>query len=208
MKMRIHRSLAALIAEGCEGRLNIKINKRWFALGSIYPDCTHQRFIHMHEIGAAGNMVARMIHRFCKKSLCSGQNLSWWRSLRLGIVMHYVCDFFCYVHTVGFGGSLLEHRAYEQQQGALKNSIKTRDICSFYGINSPHGAVAKLIQVISKRQEDSYSPAKDLDYALAVGIELAFAMLRISMNASARPMLRHRVLFYGRCLIKKGVYLY
>ena len=205
--MRIHRNLAALIAEGCEGRLNIKINQRWFALGSIYPDCTHQRFIHMHEIGAAGNMVARMIYRFCKKSLRSGQNLSWWRSLRLGIVMHYVCDFLCYVHTVRFDGSLLEHRAYEQQQGALSNSIKIKDICSFYGVDCPQEAVAKLVQVISKRQKDSFSPSKDLDYALTVGIELAFAMLRISMSASARPMLRHRMLFYGRCLIKRKVYL-
>ena len=199
--MRVHRYLSELIREGCEGRLNIKINPYWFALGSIYPDCSHQRILHMHEIGAAGNMVGRMIRRFCRKSIYSGQNLSRWRSLRLGIIMHYVSDFLCYAHTAGYVGNLLDHREYENLQGKLNQIPQVRELCTFYGVENTAELFAKLGQVIGTRRKDSFSPEEDLDYALTVGTELAYAMLRISMGGAASPPLRYRIPYIGPRLL-------
>lgn len=198
MKYRIHRELSERIREGCEGRLNIRINPRWFAFGNVYPDCTHQRLLHMHEVRAAGNMVERMMNRFCKRSLSDRQNLSRWRSLRLGIVMHYVSDFSCYVHTPEFKGTLSEHRAYENKQCAFSGSEQMRDICSFYGAESADEAYRQMLQVVEGRERGSYSPSGDLDYALTVGTELAYAMLRICMDSAVRPPFRYRLPLIGR----------
>ena len=158
----------------------------------------------IHEIGAAGNMVGRMIRRFCGKSLYSGQCLSRWRSLRLGIIIHYVCDFLCYAHTVGFDGNLMEHRAYEEEQGALTQSPRIKELCSFYGVESSHELIIMLGTVIREREPDSFSPSDDLDYALAVGTELAYAMLRICMGGSARTPLRYRMPVVGSYLMKRA----
>jgi hypothetical protein len=203
MKVRVHRELSEYIREGCEARLNIKINPYWFALGSAYPDCTHHRFMHMHKLNAAGNMVRRMIRRFCSKSIYSGQNLSRWRSLRLGIIMHYVSDFLCYVHTSEFAGSLMDHRAYEVEQGYLTHSPQMRVFCSFYGVENSNELYSMLRKVIFDRKPDSFSPTNDLDYALSVGTELSYAMLRICMGGTARPPLRYRVPYLGRHLLKR-----
>ena len=202
MKCRIHRALSEQIRECCEGRLNVRINPFWFALGSIYPDCTHQRLIHMHEIDAAGNMVRRMIGRFCRRSIFSGQNLSRWRSLRLGIIMHYVSDFSCYVHTPAFDGTLLQHRAYEEQQGDLHIIPQRRDICSFYEAEDASEAFAMFARTLKQRDRGSFSPAGDLDYALSVSTELAYAMLRISMGENARLPFRYRIPIVGQRLYR------
>ena len=99
MKTRIHRGLSELIREGCEGCLNVQINPRWFSWGNVFPDCSHQRLLHLHELDSAGRMVERMIRRYCRRGLDGRKVLSRWRSLRLGIISHYICDFTCFVHT-------------------------------------------------------------------------------------------------------------
>lgn len=200
MKLRVHRELAERIREGCEGRLNVRIHPRWFALGNIYPDCTHQRFLHMHELGSAGNMVGRMVRRFCARGVFGGQNLSRWRSLRLGIVMHYISDFSCYAHTAGFSGNLRVHRAYEQEQAGLPPRMGHE--VSFYGAESADDIVRLLSRALRERED--YSPQRDVDYALTVGTEMAVAMLRVSMYPAVRPPLRFRLPVLGRYLLRRA----
>jgi hypothetical protein len=197
LKYRLHRQLSERIREGCEGRLNIHINPRWFMLGNIYPDSTHQRILHMHKMDAAGDMVQRMVSRFCGKRIISGQNISWWRSLRLGIVMHYVCDFSCYVHTSDFSGTLREHHDYEEQQGALTESPQMRDVCSFYGVKEATSMFNLFVKTLNQRDKESFSPSGDLDYALSIGTELAYAMLRICMENEPKTPLRYRIPYIG-----------
>ena len=161
MKYKIHRSLAEQIREGCEGRLNTRLRAGWFSFGNVYPDVSHQRIMHMHEADSAGRMVAR------------------WRSLRLGIISHYICDFMCYVHTPAFKGSLKEHRAYEEEQSRYLDTQCARAVCSFYQAGSGEELTALLGRVLRERDPASYSPEDDLEYAAAVATELTCAILRI-----------------------------
>lgn len=182
MKYRIHRRLSEQIREGCEGRLPICINPRWFAFGNVYPDCTHQRLFHLHEQESAGLMVERMIRRFCRKGIDQRKTLSRWRSLRLGIIAHYICDFSCYVHTSAFEGTLREHRAYEAEQGRISAQQGKKALCDFYGADDSAQLIRLLKSALRHREPDSFSPANDLDYALSMGTELASSMLRLCME--------------------------
>lgn len=181
MKTRIHRGLSERIREGCEGRLNVCIHPRWFLAGNLYPDCSHQRLLHLHELSGAGGMVGRMVRRFCKRGVWGGR-LSRLRSMRLGIIMHYVCDFSCYAHTAAFPGTLREHRAYERAQGALSGDPAPRDVMTLYGAGDAAEAYALFLQALGARPHGSYTPAGDLDFALSAGTELACAMLRLCLR--------------------------
>lgn len=192
MKYRIHRELSERIREGCEARASIRIHPRWFAAGNVYPDCTHHRLWHMHRVDAAGRMVGRMVRRFCRKGVPGG-NLSRWRSLRLGIIMHYVCDFSCYVHTPAYAGSLKEHRAYEQEQAALEGVPQVRGLLTLRPAEDAREAYALLLEALGGREPSSFTPADDLDYALAAGTELAAAMLRFCTDGDAPLPRRYRL---------------
>jgi len=200
LKYRIHRSLSELIREGCEGRLNIQINPRWFAMGNVYPDCTHQRVLHLHEWDSAGRMVERMIRRFCRKGLNNGTVLSRWRSLRLGIISHYICDFSCYAHTSSFDGTLRQHRSYEAVQGRLHPAPAQKSDCDFHAAASSAELIDMLDTMLRQREKASFSPAEDLHYAAAAGTQLACAMLRLCLDQPSKPavwrrlpLLRHRL---------------
>lgn len=190
MKYQIHRRLSEEIREGCEGRVNVRINPRWFTFGNVYPDCTHQRILHMHEADSAGEMVERMIHRFCRRGISDSKVLSRWRSLRLGIISHYVCDFNCYVHTAAFDGTLREHRAYEQAQGCCPVGDGPHSLCSFYGVSDAGELTVLLDAFVRGREATSYSPERDLDYAASTATELAYTMLRLCLEQEVRPWWR------------------
>ncbi len=68
MKTRIHRDLAERIREGCEDRLNVRVHPRWFAVGNVCPDCTHQRVLHMHRLDAAELPMGRRDSPFPSKT--------------------------------------------------------------------------------------------------------------------------------------------
>ena len=187
MKYRIHRSLSELIREGCEGRLNIQINPRWFAMGNVYPDCTHQRVLHLHEWESAGRML-----------------LSRWRSLRLGIISHYICDFSCYAHTASFAGTLRQHRSYEAVQGRLHPAPAQKSDCDFHAAASSSELIDMLDTMLRQREKASFSPAEDLHYAAAAGTQLACAMLRLCLNRPTKPAVWRRLPLLRRRLARAG----
>lgn len=187
LKYKIHRDISQQILEGCEGRLGVKIHPRWFSAGNVYPDCSHLRLWHLHELQTAGPMVERMIRRFCRRGIGSSHTLSRWRSFRLGIISHYICDFSCFVHTAAFDGTLREHRAYEQTQGLLMGSQCFRGVCSFYGAEDAAELTRLLEWTLESRDVRTYSPADDLDYAASVSTEAAYTMLRICMQRRCSP---------------------
>lgn len=202
MKTRIHRRLSELIREGCEGRLNVQINPRWFSAGNVYPDCTHQRLLHLHELDSAGRMVERMIRRFCRRGVDSRKILSRWRSLRLGIISHYICDFMCYAHTASFNGTLREHRSYEAEQGQLSPRPAQKEDCDFYGTQTGAEVFRQLQKILQERELSSYSPAEDLDYAASAGTQIACAILRLCLEHPVRPAVWKRLSFFSRRLIR------
>lgn len=178
----IHRRLAEQIRQSCEERLPIRLRAAWFSFGNIYPDVSHQRLVHMHELDSAGRMVGRMVRRLSLWGIQEDQMLSRWNSLRMGIVAHYICDFMCYVHTSAFQGTLKEHRAYEKKQSGCGDIPGIRPICSFLGAENGEELTRMLDQLLRDREPDSFSPEKDLEFAAAAATELTCAILRIRLS--------------------------
>lgn len=204
MKCEIHRSLSDQIREDCESRMNIRIHPHYFRLGNVFPDISWQR-LRLHEQSRAEAMVRRKISRFCRRPLLEGPVdgpvLSRRRSFLLGVVMHYVCDFSCYVHTDRYTGTLKEQRAYEEAQAAFIGRQRARDIVSFYGAGNGTELGARLAAALDFRADDTFSPEQDLDFAFSLASALCREMLRLSESGQT-PLapFRYRLPVVGRRL--------
>ena len=115
MNLFNHLSIAIKLKRNIEMKFNIKIKTISFLIGNIKPDISmryikiphykkdSERFI-QDEISS---ILEIKIHEFKR---CSNNF-----SERLGIVMHYLSDFFCYAHTDYFKGGIWKHYSYEMQ---------------------------------------------------------------------------------------------
>ncbi len=88
--------------------------KGWILLGSIFPDLMVHTLLKGHTYQVTSRKFFRMIHK-----LEAQGTMNPWHSFQLGMVLHYVEDYFTLPHNEQFQGGLLAHSLYEEQQYAV-----------------------------------------------------------------------------------------
>lgn len=99
MKLRQHWEVGKYILETTD----LGVNKTAYLLGNIAPDlnCIYP-----------AHRVKTTEKRFYKRLLrIDNTSINMLRSFTLGVVTHYVCDYFCYAHNMESIG--LRHKEYE-----------------------------------------------------------------------------------------------
>lgn len=113
MNLHIHIAFGCRVKKFIENEFDIKLNKTAFLYGSIKPDLHKKDF--PHEMKYAKEFLHKEIINLALSDSMSNQK-SWEFSERLGVIMHYLADFFCHAHTDLYEGSLIKHTIYEFKQ--------------------------------------------------------------------------------------------
>lgn len=108
-----HLLIADIINKTVGDKLQGNLNKGAFRFGSIKPDMTPRllRIKHLKHISL--NEISKMIEDIKSKDLPGGGSKLKKYSIELGIIMHYITDFFCYAHNHPRYVNKLEHIKYE-----------------------------------------------------------------------------------------------
>jgi hypothetical protein len=107
MRLEIHHKIGkAACAELKE--LGCRINERLFLLGNLFPDLIHSYLWCRHEYQHSREYVRKKLDVLKKRPKLF--------SFHLGILTHYICDYFCYPHSSCYDKGLLQHIIYEVRQ--------------------------------------------------------------------------------------------
>ena len=110
MKVRTHFHLAKLSLKHISSNIPKGFNKNLFYFGTILADCCHLPFTNPHYIDSSYSFIKDKIKKISKK-----KSFTYYDSLELGIIIHYICDFCCYSHITGGIGNPNKHMLYERQ---------------------------------------------------------------------------------------------
>jgi hypothetical protein len=119
MKFKQHIKVGKYILEHLgndkleESNINgIKINRIAYLFGNVAPDlnCVYPA----HRLKTTEKRFYNRLMRIDKS------NFTWMKSFTLGVVTHYVCDYFCYAHNIESIG--IKHKAYETNLWQYYNS--------------------------------------------------------------------------------------
>lgn len=118
MKVRTHYLLAKLSLNNLSNDIPEKFNKTFFYLGTIIADCCLLPFTNPHYFNDSFAYVNKSIYKLSKERSFSNIN-----SLKLGIIIHYLCDFCCHSHINDCIGNPNNHMLYERriQKYLIKN---------------------------------------------------------------------------------------
>lgn len=120
MRKKSHISLAKFLMNNMEFE-DLNEHKKAFYVGSILPDCSPSFLTRKHTIEETFPILIKEIKKITV-NYDMEQGITTYYCRHLGVVTHYLADYFTFPHNAIFNGSLKEHCAYEKQ---LKNSFKT-----------------------------------------------------------------------------------
>lgn len=113
MRKKSHISLAKGVINGLD--IKDRINHRLsFYIGSIWPDCIPSFITRRHCIEDTFDIFNKNMEKFVKK-FNSNKDMSIRSTWRMGVMLHYIADYFTFPHNKNYTGNLKDHCVYEEE---------------------------------------------------------------------------------------------
>lgn len=146
MILNTHLTISNALIENLDSSKSFFISEKNFIYGNIKPDITSKYVLHKHYLKESFDMIINKINSLCKLSLDFIEkyfSISKF-SQELGVICHFLCDFFCVPHSQRweFSHSFKKHVVYEKDLQSLaketnfntleKTSIKHIGVNAFF----------------------------------------------------------------------------
>lgn len=179
MKKKSHISVAKYLVNST-GMESLLEHKKAFYFGSILPDCTISFLTRRHSVEETFHILEEEIKKITE-DYDYNKGINGYFCRHLGIVTHYIGDYFTFPHNTFYNGTMREHCRYEKElksymvsyiksQEPKKNKDRVRmhtveDICTF-------------IQQMHKKYEQDVKVIKiDCEYIIALCRQVVEAIL-------------------------------
>ena len=111
MRLDIHHNIGKKVC-GELKELGCYLNETLYLFGNIFPDIIQSYLWRRHEYLHSREYIRKRIEILKRNPRLF--------SFHLGVLTHYICDYFCYPHSSGYDKGLIHHILYEVQQKAPK----------------------------------------------------------------------------------------
>lgn len=193
-----HKIVAKIVHDRIKEKYNVNLNLDKMLWGSIAPDVLPYYKTKRHYFDESGDYIAREISKliyFSRYSYSEGNESKLfinYMSKKLGIIMHYLCDFVCYPHAyrMTFIENLRKHVKYEQDLALYARENKFleesfRDVISCEDINFFENSDIKLekkvkaylIKVVEEYKNSNHSFDNDLNFALNLSTNISILVI-------------------------------
>ncbi len=186
MNLLTHLRMSIKLKRLVASTFQVKIDTVAFMLGSIKPDISHRFSNVPHKKKDADKYIYRRIRNILDTDLYKRKKSPVEFSEDLGIIMHYITDFFCFAHSERFKGGIIKHLLYEFKMMFSKSYSKK--IRSFdTGLKASMNAVdiCKYIDNLHERytyDSNGEQQCTDMEYAFSACKFLCFSIVSSCME--------------------------
>lgn len=126
MRKKSHLSLASYLMKS-EGMEVLATHKKAFYWGNILPDCVPSFITRRHTIDETFEYMRKELTLLIE-DYNYNQGITGYFCRHLGVLLHYVADFFTYPHNSFYPGTLKDHCSYEKDMKFyMRAYVKTDD---------------------------------------------------------------------------------
>jgi len=161
MRKKSHISLASYLMESMNLE-ELNNHKKAFYIGSILPDCVPSFVTRRHNIDETFDLLKEEIIKITD-DYDMNKGITGYYCRHLGVITHYIADYFTFPHNKVFTGNMREHCSYEKElKFALKSYVNSNavqhisekiekiqtvdDICNF--IKKMHEEYLQVIKIV------------------------------------------------------------
>ncbi len=185
---RIARILLPYIEESC----GVTFDNAAFIYGNLKPDLTGTYLTKRHNPSVMYDEVMDMIRDFVRTytiGTTNGRDLS----VDLGVICHYVTDFFTYPHNDDiYGRCLLAHYIYEKRTSLrIAQRVDARKFERWVAPVIPPFTVEALIgrigEMHARYKDEKPSIANDMVYICQITAMVVLSIINIAYESEAVP---------------------
>lgn len=189
MRKKSHISLAWYLMNS-QGMENLKEHKNWFYIGSILPDCVPSFLVRRHSYEDSFPVLEKEI-----KKLIGHYNpqkgINAYCSRRLGVITHYISDYFTFPHNNNYPGNLADHCSYEENlKHALRRYVHSEEAKKARQVNGTFKTTDDILAFV-RRMHDEYmkiqsAVQRDCEYIVELCHRVVDALLQyLGLQAEA-----------------------
>lgn len=192
MRKKSHISLANYLIKSMKFD-ELMNHKKAFYLGSILPDCVPSFITRKHNIEETFEILKGEILKITDDYDVE-KGITGYYSRHLGVVTHYIADYFTFPHNDIFKGNLKEHCTYERDlKLALRSYVKSDEAMKDREKNAIFKSVDEIFKFIKEMHEEYLKAIKvikvDCIYIVELCHKVVDAILQIfELNLSGKQL--------------------
>ena len=179
MRKKSHISLAWYLMNS-EGMESIQRHRGLFYIGSVLPDCLPSFIVRKHTMedsfGVVEKELRKMVSHYNPRE---GLNRRFF--IHLGVITHYISDYFTFPHNVNYNGKLKDHCIYEEElKHAIRSYVKSPEaVRKRLGerVNSPEMILAFIKRMYQLYSQTDSGVTRDCEYIVCLNHTIVDAIL-------------------------------
>lgn len=163
-----HLLISNIIFKYCSKNFNIKLNKFNFLYGSIRPDFVRDSSNFHHYLSESMDIVCE----YCDQLINTRMSIKKY-SVTLGMICHFICDYFCLYHTKEYKErNLFQHFIYELCLHFIFIGLLIfKKIKIITNVDIPEKSISSVIYCMRERYDkESKSFVRDIIYAISAAM--------------------------------------
>ena len=203
MKSTSHFAMGHLLYASLQAH-GVHLNRIAFVYGNIAPDYAPHLLFPAHFGKVCTRAVDDIARELTELPLGGSGRVNAEYSKHLGIMCHFICDYFCFAHNKGFPGGIKQHSSYENRLDAYLRRCcvklfdkETASSVSFFDLEAKKdvplsGSVYGLMEDIEEQKSEYLSLCSalrnDLSFSFDACMRAIMSIVAISQKAaSPRP---------------------
>lgn len=154
MKSASHHAMGHLLYEALT-KQGVQLDRELFVLGNLLPDYLPELILAPHFTMKCQREIHLFSEALAGQPLRAGEPVPPEYALRLGILCHYLTDYFTYAHTPEFRFGLRGHGAYEQRLDDYFRAHYTMEESALFGHRfAPCHNAKEVVREVSRFKRD------------------------------------------------------
>ncbi len=161
MRKKSHISLASYLMKSVDTE-ELMNHKKAFYIGSILPDCVPSFVTRRHTIDETFDLLKEEIIKITD-DYDVNKGITGYYCRHLGVITHYIADYFTFPHNRIFTGNMREHCSYEKElKFALKSYVNSEAVQLIHDRKERFKTVDEICNFIKEMHAEYLKAIKEI----------------------------------------------